>query len=198
MVTEDTKFQVLNDHYKDSFTHLKTYIQRRDRLFLWILIVITIMLFQIASPKESGEAISQFVVKLLELNEPIDISFIGSIIWFSLLSLVVRYFQMVVLIERQYKYIHMLEEQISSNYDKGVFTREGKSYLSDYPLFSKWASALYKNLFPILLLLVVFIKITNELSPPRDASLTLIINIAIFLGVLISTFSYLLMIHFGK
>jgi len=65
MITEDTKFQILHDHYKDSFAQIREFIQLRDRLFLLILIVVILMLFQIYSPKDSGVAISQFVSKQL-------------------------------------------------------------------------------------------------------------------------------------
>lgn len=135
MPTEDTKFQILSDHYIDSFSYLQKILKQRDRFFFLILIVVTLMLFQIYSPTDSGKALSQFVTNELELEDSIDISFIGSIIWFLLLSFVVRYFQTVVNIERQYKYIHQLEDQLSPFYNNDAFTREGKSYSSNYPLF---------------------------------------------------------------
>ena len=195
---EDTKLQVLHDHYKDSFTHLQNHLKLRDRVFILILIVLLLMSFQITSPKESGEVITQLVTQKLGLTIAIDISFIGSIIWFGLLGLVVRYFQTAVHIERQYKYIHNIEEQISPNFDKKIFTREGKSYLSDYPLFSNWTWILYTIIFPILLLIVVLIKIIGEFSGAENISLSLVFNITTSLCIFISTVLYLLAIHFQK
>jgi hypothetical protein len=198
MPSEETKFQILHDHYKDTFAHIQDFLKLRDRFFFLILIVVTLMLFQIYSPAESGVTISEFVAKQLELKNPIDISFVGSILWFGLLGLVIRYFQTVVHLEKLYEYIHKLEEQISPNYDNKAFTREGKFYLSDYPLFSKWTSILYTIIFPVLLLIVVFVKIIGEFSHSEHVSFLLFFNIAVFLCILISTIFYLLLVHFRK
>ena len=198
MPTEDTKFQILSDHYKDSFSYLQKFLKQRDIFFFLILIVVTLMLFQIYSPADSGKAISQFVTNELELEDSIDISFIGSIIWFLLLSFVVRYFQTVVFIERQYNYIHKIEDQLSPFYNNDVFTREGKSYLSNYPLFSKWVSILYTIIFPFLLLVVMSTKITTEINNITNGSQLVYINIIIFICIFMSTILYLLLVHFEK
>ena len=200
MPSEDTKFQTLYDHYKDTFTHIKDYLKRRDRGIFYVLLVVTLMLFQLISPKNSGEVISRFIVKQLELESPVDASFIDTIIWFSLLVLVVRYFQLVVLLERQYEYIHKLEEAISSNYTDSneVFTRESKSYLRNYPLISNWTSALYTIVFPIFLLTIIIIKIFGEVASAGAVSTPLVFNIVIFLFTLVSTVLYLFLVHFRK
>jgi hypothetical protein len=198
MTSEDIKFEILHDHYKDTFVRIQDFLKLRDRFFFLILILVTLMLFQIYSPTESGETISEFVAKQLELKNPIDISFLGSILWFGLLGLVIRYFQTVVHLEKLYEYIHKLEEQISPNYDNKAFTREGKFYLNDYPLFSTWTSILYTIIFPVLLLIVVFSKIIGELSHSEHVSFILLFNIGVFLCILISTIFYLLLVHFRK
>lgn len=195
---EDAKRQLLYDHYKDTFFYIQEYLKFRDRLFLFILVVVTLMLFQVYSPSESGEAVSQFITKKLELKSPIDITFIGSIIWFGLLCLVVRYFQTVVHIERQYKYIHQIEEQLSAEYANKVFTREGKSYLNDYPLFSSWAWILYTIVFPALLVVLVIVKIAGEIWQAGSISLLISVNVAIALFIVLSTLFYLLLVHFKK
>ena len=198
MSSDDVKLEILADHYKDTFFHIQEYLKLRDRLFLLILIVATLMLFQVYSPAESGEAVSQFITKKLELESPIDITFIGSIIWFVLLSLIVRYFQTVVHIERQYKYIHQIEEQLSAQYENKAFTREGKSYLKDYPLFSSWAWILYTIVFPALLIVLVIFKIVGDICQAGSISLLLSVNVAIALFIVLSTLFYLLLVHFKK
>jgi hypothetical protein len=145
---EDTKLETLNDHYKDTFAYIQEYRKQRDRQFFLILATITLMLFQVFSPKDAGDTIAEFVSKQLNLSRPIDFSFVSSVIWFILLGLVVRYFQIVVHIERQYDYIHKLEDQLSIVFRNGAFTREGKAYLNNYPMFSRWTAALYTAVFP--------------------------------------------------
>lgn len=192
------KLQILHEHYKDTFLYIQQNIKLRDKLLLLILGVITLMLFQIYSPVQSGEAVSLFITKHLELKSLIAIEFLGSLIWFVLLSLVVRYFQTVVHIERQYSYIHCIEDLISPCYENKAFNREGKAYLTNYPLFSTWTWILYTMIFPILLLIVLVVKIIGEIHAVKGFSWLLNINIVIFLSVVVSTFLYLLLIHFKK
>ena len=137
-LSEDKKLEILNDHYKDSFSHLQEFLRTRDKLFFYIIITITLMLYQIFSPLEAKDLIGHLITKALNLDKAVDASFIGSIIWFALLALVVRYFQTVVYIETQYKYIHNLEDQLCPCYNNMAFTREGKTYLKDFKKFSKW------------------------------------------------------------
>ena len=60
--SEDTKLELLNDHYKDTFAHLQEFRKLREQLFLLILVAITLMLFQVFSPKEAGDAIGHAVL----------------------------------------------------------------------------------------------------------------------------------------
>lgn len=190
-LSHDKKIELLNDHYKDTFAQLTEYRKLRDRLFALILFTITLLLFQIYSPDEAGVTIGEFITKNLEIESTINISFIGSVIWFILLGFVIRYFQTAILIERQYYYIHNLEEQLSKHYQKKAFTREGKSYLTNYPLFSSWAHILYTFVFPILLIAVVLGKIVNEIYFSKGISLLLIFNSVIALCILVSTALYI-------
>lgn len=148
---EQEKLLLLHEHYKETFNNIQDYLKLRDRLFAYVLLIVTLMLFQMYSPSGSTGAISELLTKKLELKTLIDISFLSSIIWFALLSLVVRYYQTVVYIERQYNYIHTIEDQLSPEYDRKAFTREGDSYLKNYPLFSSWTWILYTIVFPTLL-----------------------------------------------
>ena len=187
--------QLLNDHYKDTFTRLAEYRQLRDRLFALILVMITIVLFGVYSPNEADIATGEIISKQLGLQSPLDISFIGSIIWFSLLSLVIRYFQTVMLIERQYDYVHKLEDELSRNFKGVAFTREGKSYLENYPLFSNWTHFLYASAFPGILIIVTILKIGNEIYYSNGLSLLLAFNIVFAVCILISTVLYLMSAH---
>jgi len=196
---DEHKLSLLHDHYKETFTHIQDYLKLRDRLFAYVLLVVTLMLFQIYSPSGSERAISELLTKKLELTTPpIDISFLASIIWFALLSLVVRYYQTVVHIERQYDYIHKLEDQISPDYDSKAFTREGKSYLKAYPLISLWVWFLYTIIFPGLLSVVVAIKIIGEIRQAEGVNVLLSVNVIIALAIFLSSLFYVLLIHFKK
>lgn len=196
--TNDTKLEVLNDHYKETYNNLQEFRKLRERLMAFIIATIALMSFQVFSPTQAGNAIGQFVASQLDLQSSIDTSFLGSIIWFCLLAFVVRYFQTVIHIERQYDYLHNLENLLSKHYDGNAFTREGKSYLKKYPLFSNWAHFLYTTIFPALLIIVVVIKTANEIKIVSHVSALLIFNSLIALFILVSIVLYLMLIHFKK
>lgn len=190
MITEDKKIELINDHYKDTFANLQTFQKFRDWLFFIILIIIIIMLFQISSPLEANNIIGQIISKSLNLQNSIDTSFVGSIIWFSLLALVVRYFQTVIYIERQYKYLHELEELLSDNFAEKAFIREGKSYFSNRHIFLKFVHKMYKFVIPILVIFITLTKIKSEYNQ-SDYSNYFFLNILFLLLIIISVLLYL-------
>ncbi len=195
---EQHQLSLLHDHYKETFNHIQNHLKFRDRLFGYVLVIVTFMLFQMYSPSGSAGAITELLTKKLELKTSIDISFLSSIIWFALLSLVVRYYQTVVHIERQYDYIHKIEDLLSSEYDRNAFTREGESYLKNYPLFSSWTWILYSIAFPALLSVIIVVKIVGEIRQTEGITTLLSINVIIALFVLLSSLFYVLLLHFKK
>jgi len=197
-LSEDAKFNILYDHYKDTFAQIKDHIKVRDRVFIYVLILTTIILFQVFAPSESSPLISEFITSKLELSKPLEITFIDTILLFILLVCVVRYFQQVVIIERLYKYIHILEKKINCYFDKNVITREGKSYLSNYPFFSHLLSWFYTIIFPILLLIVITAKIIKDLSYVRPSSILLGVNVVLYIFLVASIAAYIIFIHFRK
>ena len=132
------------------------------------------------SNSEAESILSQLIANKLGLVAPLNISFVGSIIWFGLLSLVIKYFQTVFIIEKYYPYLHNLEKQVDEACGKNIITREGRTYLENYPLFSAWTHFLYTILFPILLFIVVTLKISNELSYQWPITPTTLFNFAAF------------------
>ena len=134
----------------------------------------------------------------LNVNEPIDISFLGNVIWFATLALVVRYFQAVVHIERQYDYLHSLENRLNKHYGQKAFTREGEAYLSAYPIFSKWTSLLYSVVFPAFLCGVVVTKLAVDWRRSGGFTWSFIVGIIISLSILISTGLSMYWIHIKR
>ena len=198
MNLDTTKLQILSEHYTHTFDFLQSHLKKRDRLFMGVLFLIIVMLFQIYTPNETSGLITQIISNKLGLKTPINFLYIQSIIWFILLAIVIKYFQSVVFIERQYSYIHSLENILSSQYADGVFTREGDSYLNDYPVFLNWASFLYTILFPTILVVVVSSKIISEYKQYGCGEILIWFNFLIFLFIFISIVLYLYVIHFKK
>lgn len=64
----DAELAVLYDHYKDTFSYIREYVKYRGYLLFFILLVISIMLFQLYSPKGAEMALSDVIAKQLSLS----------------------------------------------------------------------------------------------------------------------------------
>jgi hypothetical protein len=198
MDLDGTKLEVLSEHYSDTFSAIQSSLKKRDRLFAGMLTLLFLMLFQLYAPAETSNFIAELIADKLESNEQVNFVYVQSAIWFVLLAASVKYFQTVVLIERQYDYIHSLEAIISVEYDGQAFTREGASYLEDYPAFLNWASFLYTVLFPAILVAVSVTKIINEFWITGYAEPLIWFNALMFLFLLVSVGLYLNVLHSKK
>lgn len=198
MASDDTKLEILSEHYKNTFDFLQNNLKQRNRLFLYVLCILILMLFQLYTPQEASDLMSQFISSKLNLSEQINMLFVQSIIWFGLLATTLKYFQSVVFIERQYNYIHQLEEQLRKEYEKKAFTREGASYLKDYPKLLNWASCLYTIFFPVILLTVSSFKIISECKLLGFKQILVWFNAVFFLCITISVILYLIALHVKK
>lgn len=196
----DKILSTVYDHYKDTCSVIGEAIKRRDRLMLFVLAVLSFLAFQNIFPAISGVAINDFLNFKLGLTFRLDFSVIGSFTWFLLLLFTLRYFQLAVFVERQYSYLHKIEGRLNKELGEEIITREGKSYLSNYPCFSNWMWLLYTIIFPYLLFLAIATKIANEL---RDAllngwSVHLVLDATAFILLSISIVLYLFMLHIKK
>ncbi len=154
--------EVLSRHYTETFDLLKTVVARRDRLFLYILLVIFIVLLYMSSPSVMSDWVNSFFSSKVVGNDTttnmtplIDVSVIGVVLLLGLLSLSHTYFQTVLHIERQYDYVYQLEDKLGGYFNDTAFTREGKHYRKYKRKFSSWTKFIFWYLFPILYLLFI-------------------------------------------
>jgi len=199
-ISDDIKFTVLCSHYSDTFANIKESIKLRDKLTALILLVLAFLALYTFWPTDAITAFSGMSKQKLGLAISVNVGFLGSIVWFALLIAVVRYTQVVVYIERQYKYIHKIEEELHKHFDNSIaFTREGKSYLKDYPKFSDWIWTLYTIIFPFVLGVIVLVKIITEWAVSFHAiTVPLLLNTTVAVLVLISIILYMFFIHRQK
>ncbi|MBN1460590.1 MAG: hypothetical protein JXA57_13735, partial [Armatimonadetes bacterium] len=150
------------------------------------------------APAQSAGVFSDLMTRKLELDSGIDISYLSSVLWFVFVVLTLRYYQAVVHIERQYHYIHALEEQLGAEYVPPAFTREGKAYLRGYPLFSRWSWLMYTVVFPCLVVGMAVVKIVNEMLQPGAGALLLTANSVMAAAVVVSSVLCGVMVHGGR
>jgi len=192
MVFKEKRLEVLHDHYKDTFTHIQSYLKLRDRLLVYVLLVVAAMLFQIYSTRDADAVLSEAIKQKFGVTTTINTSFIGSLLWFALLALLVRYYQAVVHVDRQYRYIHGLEKSLNPIFGGSTFTREGSSYKTGYPLFSGWTHILYTFMVPVILMGVVVARLVFDFSVLTASSLLLWVNLVIAISIYVSTVLYVI------
>lgn len=189
---------ILYDHYKETCTIIGEAVKRRDRAMLFAIIALGFFAFQTIFPSVADHAVTDYLSFKFGLTLQIDLSVLGNIVWLLVLLFALRYFQTAVFVERQYAYLHQLEDKVNAAVGQDVITREGKSYLVDYPWFSNWMHVLYTIAFPALLFFVTSLKITGEwLQRPGDAvTLGLFINTLLFALLAVSIWLYIAVLHF--
>jgi len=191
--------EILYDHYKDTCSLLCTNIKQRERLMIMVIGTLAMFSFHALFPGSSDQFLNDFLSHKYGLLSSIDLSIIGNVVWLLLLVFTVKYFQSVVNIERQYNYIHKLEDKLNQFLGESIITREGKSYLSNYPKFSDWTWALYAIIFPLLLFFAGLSKIISEWVESYNLiDFGLILNTLIFVMLSVSIYLYLHMVHINN
>ncbi len=151
----ETPLDVLHDHYKDSFSHIREREKQRDRLFLVLIGLFALLSLQVLYPADFGGALGPLKVSGAEVDlGALPLPALLSASWVFTFAIALRYCQVSINVERQYPYLHALEEKISEAIgDRDLYRREGRAYLQNYPLFSDWAWFCYVFLFPAIVAL---------------------------------------------
>lgn len=149
--------EIIYDHYKDTVSIIKNEEGKRNKYFIIILLHILI-LFLISINETSVYSIIKGIIKE---NFNVDICFginvIQLIIMFSMLYLTIRYFQVNIHIDRLYKYLHNVEQELSDKVSKSI-SREGKSYLNNYPKTLNVIYFCYKYIFPLVYIIALVVR----------------------------------------
>ncbi len=193
---EEEKFNNLCSHYKDSFDIHSSTIKRRDTLFYGLLVILAVFTLQLSSTDTVASIVVEYVAKVSGVKIGNNIDFISTLMWLVLLGFSTRYFQVVLEIERQYDYLHSLEKQLNGYYsESSAFTREGKSYLSKYPLFSNWVWLLYTLFFPCLIVISIIARINSEIEAMNSIGFNQIIDFVCYIIIGTSSILYIYRLH---
>ena len=169
------KAELLLDHYKDTFQLILYHWKVRNRLFIYILIILALLGLDAYAPGTLSKLVNGYIAKKAEKPPTLQFEVIGTLGWFLLLSLVIQYYQRSIFVDREYRYIQRLEEQICAEMGADYVTREGKAYFSrrgradeggKQPVFIRGVGPIYVYAFPILLMTFVGWKIIRDCCPP--------------------------------
>ena len=193
---EEAKFNNLCSHYKDTFDIHRASIKQRDTLFYGLLVILAVFTLQLSSTEVVVSVVNDYVNKATGIKLGKSADFISTLLWFLLLGFTTRYYQVVLEIERQYGYLHALEEKLNGYYPESkAFIREGKSYLSKYPLFSNWVWLLYTVFFPFLIIFCVIMRINSEIDGMQSIEVNQIIDFICYLTIATSSILYIYRLH---
>jgi hypothetical protein len=184
---EQKKIEIYYDHYKDTFQIQLKYIENRNKYFVIAILMTLLIFFQMAYPTLTEVIFQKWYQKQTLDETMIDFSFIRSILLFGFLWILILYFQINIQIEKQYKYIHKMEMEISGRLAPYQITREGESYKKPFPLVSWAISKIYKFVFPVSIFAVAILRTINEWQNKNAYS---IFNITICVLIVIITVLY--------
>ncbi len=125
------------------------------RLFLWVILLFALLSVAIGYPAEFTGSVQTVSLLGTEIDlAKMPIAALLSATWVLTFAITLRYCQTSILIDRQYRYIHALEQHISPMVAGGdLYQREGEVYLRGYPLLFNVAYYAYVIIFPIILIL---------------------------------------------
>lgn len=147
----DKELEIFYDHYNDTFKHQLIYIEKRDRYFVLLFSLVSVMFLILSLPDFISYIATLYAETHIKKEVKLELRLLTSTVLFFICFIMIKYYQINIHIERRYTYIHEAEELLSSISNGLIISREGKSYLNDYPYLSNVISLLYKYVFPLLI-----------------------------------------------
>lgn len=141
--------EILYDHYKDTVSIVKNEENKRNKMFIIILIHLLVIFLASIKPESMYNTISELLKENLKTGFYFGINVFQITIMISMLYCTIRYYQINIHIDKTYSYLHKIEEDIAKEVNKD-FNREGKNYLSQYPKTLDIIYYSYKYFFPCL------------------------------------------------
>ncbi len=182
------------DHYKDSFENQKGYLKERNRLTLYLIIVLSVI-FLMSNNRTLLIDVSSLIQEQNIGRAIIDFNIITDILYFVFLWFTMRYYQINLTVEKTYNYIKKCEEKLSSASRGLIIDREGGDYEKNYPLFKWLVHRIYVYVFPILIIIAATISIMKECGTENTSWF---LNIIFLSLVIVLSILYLINRAFDK
>lgn len=191
--------ELLCEHYKNSYDVHRESIKKRDILFYILLILMGFFLIYTKHPLVISKSLDIYINKQIGITLIKEIISFSTIFWILITVISLKYFQIVLEIERQYKYIHEIEKTLQTYFSDGSsFTREGVSYKNNNKYFNKWSKFIYGYFFTALLITSITINIILSIINLEYFQILTLINIICFITTLTSSILYLFTISRKK
>lgn len=150
--------EILYDHYKDTVSIVKNEENKRNKMFIIILIHLLVLFLISIKPESIYNTVSDLLKENLKTGAYFGINVFQITIMISILYCTIRYYQINIHIDKTYIYLHKIEENIAENINKD-FGREGNSYLSQYPKTLNSIYYSYKYFFPCIYIISLICRV---------------------------------------
>jgi hypothetical protein len=146
------------DHYKDTFDQIKGHLKKRDEAFILSIIAFASSLFTTLNPSYLFDLTTS--VGKVKLGIDLNLAYytLNSILVLVSTWFLITYYACVMTIENLYNYIHKVEERLSKSMGEFEISREGKSYLKQFPHLKTGLQFFYTVLFPVVVMFFSGIK----------------------------------------
>ncbi len=187
-MSDSPRLEILHDHYRESFSYIRERERERDRLFLILIALFALLALEIQYPINFRGAVGDLTILGVKLNVgALPLPAFLTATWATVLVITLRYCQASTNVERQYRYLHALEDKISAELgDDELYRREGRAYKSGYPLFSWWAWRFYVVVLPAIAIIATGALIYQEWAGLEYPLLGRIFDSISAIGVLVS------------
>jgi len=151
VASSQSNLELLHDHYKETFSLILARERRRDRFLLWLLFLFAVLILEIQYPVDAHGALGSITILGNTINlHALPLALLLNASWFLVAAILLKWCQLTTSVERQYDFLHLLEDRISDALgDDDVYRREGRVYLSKYPRLLNWAWLSYVYLIPV-------------------------------------------------
>lgn len=96
------KVNIMYDHYKETCLLQRDREQYRNKLFIILCILILILMLMTFSPDSIYANIKELILNMWKINIKIELLIIELFIWFLLVYITIRYYQLNSTIEKNY------------------------------------------------------------------------------------------------
>lgn len=174
--------EILYDHYKETINEIKKQENKRNHLFIIVLIHILVLFLIFLRPESVCNTISDLLMDQWKMGFYFSINIVQIVLMITMLYCVIRYYQINIQIDKTYPYIHKIEEELSEQISNN-FGREGKNYLSQYPKTQNIVYYSYKYIFPFLFIIALIYRLilnntwNNPLVKIAEGIITTILNV---------------------
>ncbi len=169
----EKRAELLLEHHKDTSEQILFHWRLRNRMFVFLLLVLALMTLNAYSPTLLPGLTNAYISSTLADEDGtapnFDFGAVGSAVWFLLLSLTIQYYQRSIHVARLYEYISDIERRLGKQMGGNYISREGGAYFSEdgtaddeanpeldkRPLFLRAVGPLYVYFFPALLTITI-------------------------------------------